>query len=119
MARIESWVAAWLAVLADPDVLEPPTFEVLRRTTSNVTLIQQPPQAPPQPHQHHQHQQQQGAAIPPAAAAAAAAANQGGLSALVHGDGMVVKRLRGQGARSYAAIFAVLAFAHKLLLSGE
>lgn len=110
MARIESFVGAWLAVLADPDVLEPPTFEVLRRTTSNVTLIQQPPQAPPQ------HHQQQGAAAP---AAAAAAANQGGLPALVHGDGMVVKRLRGLGARSYAAIFAVLAFAHKLLLSGE
>ncbi len=83
-------------MLTDPDVSEPPTFEVLRRTTSNVTLVNQPEGA--------------------AGAAAAGAAN--GLPALVHGEGMVVKRLRGQGARSYSAIFAVLAFAHKLLLSG-
>lgn len=114
MARIEGFIGEWLSVLADPNVLEPPTFEVLRRTTSNVTLVQQPP-APPQPQPH---QQQQGAAA--AAVTPAAGGNQGcGLPALVHGDGMVVKRLRGQGARSYAAIFAVLAFAHKLLLSGE
>jgi DNA topoisomerase VI subunit A len=42
-----------------------------------------------------------------------------GLPALVHGEAMVVKKLRSQGARSYAAIFAVLAFAHKLLLANQ
>lgn len=32
---------------------------------------------------------------------------------------MVVKKLKGKGARSYAAIFAVLAFSHRVLLSGQ
>jgi len=41
------------------------------------------------------------------------------LPGLRQGSGMVVKKLKGKGARSYAAIFAVLAFSHRVLLSGQ
>lgn len=102
---MEGFVRVWLAVLADPDVTESPTFEVLRRDVSNVTLVNQPPQP----------QQGAGAA---AATAAGGGANGAPLPVLMHGEAMVVKRLWGQQARSYSAIFAILAFVHKLLLSG-
>jgi meiotic recombination protein SPO11 len=96
IGRIEEFIAAWIATLSNPAITEPPTFEVPRRTQSNTTY----------------HDGANNGDDPDAM-------EQDQLPGLRQGDGMVVKKLKGKGARSYAAIFAVLAFAHRVLLSGQ
>lgn len=95
VGRIEEFVHAWLTTLTTPGVEGPPTFEVMRRTKRNTVYN----------------------------AGGGAEDGEGGtqqyLPGLVHGDGRTVRKLKGNGARPYAAIFATLAFAHRLLLSGQ
>jgi DNA topoisomerase VI subunit A len=95
IGRIEEFICAWIATLSDNDISEPPTFEVRRRTKANTIYY-------PGERENGDSCQQ--------------------LPGLKQGDGVVIKKLSegGRGsARSYAAIFAILAFSHRILLSNQ